>query len=287
MESTKSIILVILIIIGVLVLYFAYRRNFKRLTISAVNLTTGAPKTGKTLLNNELAPRDFKRRHRNWWILTYVFKRKGLEEPLYYTNSAFSFGNLEKILAGKRKPHRLDRCIVKLTTEHLERQYRFNYKSVISITESSLLADNQDVNNQYRNAELSLFNKLIGHETRGGVIYYDTQNTKDNHYAIKRVCSTYWFIQKSRNFWLFRVLWVREMVSEDLGENNFTDDVDTTTRKIIIFRWVYKHYDCYYFSHLTDDLEVKNDKPKWYDGILDSFNPIYRKIAKKGNRKKC
>lgn len=285
MESAKVIIILILFIIGLLILYWVYRKNFKRLTLSAVNLTTGAPKTGKTLLNVWKAPADFKSRHRKWWFKTYILRKKGIEEPLFYINQAFSFGNLNKVLAGKRKPHRLDRCIVKLSTEHLERKYRFNYKSVIYATESSLMSDNQDVNNQYRNAELSLFNKLIGHETRGGVLYYDTQNSKDNHYAIKRVANVRWFIQKTKNFYLFRILWVREMINEDEGENVTTDDIDKTTRKILIPFWIYRHYDCYYFSYLTDNLEVKNEVPRWYEGALDSFNPIYRKLSVKGVKK--
>ena len=53
---------------------------------------------------------------------------------------------------------------------------------------------------------LSLFNKLIAHETRGGAIYYDTQSILDSHYSIKRVASTYLFIQKNINFFLFHVI---------------------------------------------------------------------------------
>lgn len=283
--SNQTLFWIILAILGVIVLYIIYRKNFKRIITSAVCLVTGAPKTGKSLLCVCLSMKEFKRVHRKWRFV-HKFFNKDLEEPLYYTNVAVSFGNLKKKISNKGnskfKPHKLDRCIVKISQEHLERDFRFNYKSIIYISESSLLADNQDVRNQNRNAQLSLFNKLIAHETRGGKIYYDTQNALDNHYSIKRVCSNFWFIQKSLNLFLFRVLYVREMINEDLGSNNFVDDIDTTTRKVLIWRWWYRKYDRYYYSFLTDKLDKRNETSKWYEGGLDSFNPLYRKLSMKG-----
>lgn len=277
-----------IIIIGFLliVLFILYRKNFKRLITSAVCLVTGAPKTGKTLCCVNLSAKDFKSRHRVWWFKTHILLKKDIEEPLFYTNTAFSFGNLKRILKGKKKPHRLDRCVVKIDLDHLERNVRFNYGSVIFIDEASLMTDNQDIREQVRNAELSLFNKLIAHETRGGKLYYDTQNIQDLHYACKRVCSNFFFIQKSLNFFLFRVLYIREMISEDLGENNFIDDIDTSTRKVLIFRWWYKKYDRYYWSYLTDKLTVKNNNQRWYKGTVNSFNPLYRKLSMKFRSKK-
>lgn len=272
------------LILGVvlfIILYIVYKKNFKRLVTNAVALVTGAPKTGKTLVCLYLSQKEFKKRHRKWWFATKILRIKNLEEPMYYTNTAVSFGNLKRKLKGK-KPHRLDRCIVKIKLEHLMREFRFNYKSVIFISESSLLADNQDIRNQQRNAELSMFNKLIAHETRGGCMFYDTQNSLDNHYAIKRICSTFFFISKSLNLFFFRVLYVRELVAEDIGSNNFIDDVDETTRKVLIFRWWYKKYDRYYYSYLTDKLDTANELPSWYKDGLDSFNPLYRQLSKKG-----
>lgn len=278
----RTLLIVVLFLVLVLILYTLYRKNFKRMVVGSVCLLTGKPKTGKTLCCACLSGKDFKRRHRVWWFKKKILLNRDLEEPLFYTNAAYSFGNLKRELSGKKKPHRLNRCIKKLDLGHLERNYRFNYGSVIFIDESSLLSDNQDVRNQVRNVELSLFNKLIAHETRGGALYYDTQNIQDMHYACKRCCSNFFFIQKSINFWLFRILYVREMISEDLGgQNNFNDDVDLTTRKVLIFRWWYKKYDRYYFSFLTDKLKAKNVEGKWYKGEIESFNPLYRKLSLK------
>lgn len=142
------------------------------------------------------------------------------------------------------------------------------------------MADNMDYNNQERNVELSLYNKLIAHETRGGALYYDTQNALDNHYSIKRVASSFYFIQKNRNFLLFHVLWVREMISQDLGSNDFNDDIDTTTRKVLIPFWYHHKYDRYEFSYLTDDLPLDDEKPVFQSGIT-SFNPLYNKLGDK------
>ena len=233
----KTILFIIVISIVVLILYFVYRRNFKILKVPSVCLITGGVKTGKTSLSVSLSTTDYKKRHRKWWLLTHLF-RKDIEEPLFYTNSMISFGSLKR-----KKPHRLDKNIRYISLEHLNRDIRFNYKSVIYIQESSLMADNMDFNNKERNIDLSLFNKLIAHETRGGALYYDTQSVLDNHYSMKRVCSTYYFIQKNINFFLFRVLYIREMINTENGVNNFVDDVDTTTRKYLIPFWHLKRFD--------------------------------------------
>lgn len=272
----RTVVTILLILILALILYFIYRKNFKNIKVPSVCLITGGVKTGKSLLSVKLAIKDYRKRHRKWWFITHILKKEK-EEPLFYTNTAISFKSLKA-----KKPHKLDKNIVQLELDHLMRIKRFNYCSVIYVNESSLMADNQDFNNQKRNAELSMFNKLIGHETKGGVLYYDTQSPLDNHYSIKRVMSTYFFIQKSLNLFLFRVLYVREMVNSDLGENNFNEDTDFTTRKVIVFRWWYKRYDRYYFSYLTDMLGKESILPCWYQGGLVSFNPLYRELSLKG-----
>lgn len=277
----ETLIYIGLAVFGVLMLWFIYHRNFKRIVTPCVALICGAVKVGKSLLAVWLSMKKYRSVHRKWWIVTHIF-RKDIEEPLYYTNTAVSFGSLKK-----KKRHRLDKNIRQIELEHLLRMKRFAYKSVCYINESSLMADNQDFNNQKRNAQLSMFNKLFGHETKGGQLYYDTQSPFDNHYSIKRVVSNYLFVQKSRNFFFFRVMYVREMINEDIGQNNFNEDVDFTTRKVLIWRWWYKKYDRYYFSYLTDRLSKRTKKPKWYKGGLVSFNPLYRVLSlrKKGDIK--
>ena len=277
----RNLIIIILVIIAIIILYIVYRKNFKILKVPSVCLITGGVKTGKSLLSVNLSTKDYKRRHRKWWILTHIFRRD-IEEPLYYTNVTISFRNI-KYKQGKKmllKPHHLDKNIVLIKLEHLLREYRFNYKSVIYIQESSLMSDNMDWNNKSRNVDLSLFNKLIAHETRGGAIYYDTQSPLDNHYSIKRVSSTYFFIQKNLNLLLFHVLWVRELVNDENGVNAFNDDVETTMRKVLIPFWYHHRYDRYEFSYLTDELEKDNEGAEYHSGIK-SFNPLYMQKADK------
>lgn len=270
----KTLLWIIIILILAIVLYVVYRKNFKILKVPAVCEITGGVKTGKSLLSVKLSQKDFRKRHRIWYFKTH-FLGKTIEEPLYYTNTTSSFKSIKA-----KRPHKLDRCIVNIQKSHIIRETRFNYGSVIYINEASLLADNQDYKNDIRNVEYSLFNKLIGHETKGGALYYDTQSPMDCHYSIKRVASTYFFIFKSLNLFLFRVLYVREMVNTENGVNNFNDDVDLTQRKVLVWRWWYKHYDRYEFSYLTDDLPLNNEPGKFKTGLL-SFNPLYERLADK------
>ena len=274
-------ILFLLIFGLVFFLYWRFRKNFKVLITNCVCLITGAPKTGKDLLQNDVAPAKFKKFHRRWSFKRFIFKifRKKFdeEEPMFYVNYEFSFRNYRK--ARTRKVHKLDRCICQITKEHLLREVRFNYKSVISLTECSLVNDNmlsvRTIKDGDVNIPLSLFYKLIGHETKGGMLYFNTQALQDLHYAPKRVCSNFFFIQKNVNFLgLFHVLYVREMISQDLGSNNFIDDIDTTTRKYIVPFWVHRRYNRYEFSKFTDDLPVKNNPYDKESGLV-SFNEEY------------
>ena len=216
----NTLITILLLLILVLIVWFILRKNFKNLKVPSVCLITGGVKTGKSMLSVYLSIKDYKKRHRKWWFAT-KFLHKDLEEPLYYTNCFITFGNAKR---EKRtnKVHKLNKNIRFITLDHLNRNVRFNYKSVIYIMECSLMADNMDYNNKERNVDLSLYNKLIAHETRGGAVYYDTQSVLDSHYSIKRVCSTYIFIMKNVNFLLFHVLYLREIINTILGINHFT-----------------------------------------------------------------
>ena len=267
-------IYILLIIILVLILYFVFRKNFKILKVPSVCLITGGVKTGKSLLSVVLATKDYIKRHRKWYIQSKLM-RKDVEEPLFYTNCYIRFGLLH---------NNLNKNIRYISLDHLNRDIRFNYKSVIYIQECSLMADNMDFNNKVRNVDLSLFNKLIAHETRGGALYYDTQSVLDSHYSIKRVCSTYLFIQKNINFLLFHILYVREMINTENGINNFEDDVDCTTRKVLVPFWYHHRYDRYEFSYLTDELKTKNKPVPRHNGLV-SFNDLYIERSDKRTRK--
>lgn len=265
----------ILIAVLIIVVYFFYRQHFKVLKVPSVCMITGGVKCGKSLLSVYLSIKDFKRRHRKWWFFRHILRDKKKEEPLYYTNVEISFGSIKR-----KKPHRLDRCIRFCTLESLMRMERYNYKSVIYIQEASLMSDNMDFNNKVRNVELSLYAKLIAHETRGGALYLDTQSILDVHYAFKRVSSTYYFIYRHLNCILFHICWIREMINTENGVNTFNDDVELTTRMVLIPFWYHWKYNRYEFSYLTDDLKVSDTKNVKHNGVV-SFNPLYMEHADK------
>lgn len=290
-----------LILLAVVVVWLIYNHNFKNIVTNCVCLLTGAPKTGKDLLQNDLAVLKYKRVHIVWWWLTKVFHQKR-EEPLFYCNYDFSFGCREVYFNSKNKiwrffhgrtwkPHRLDKNIRKMTLKCLLREERFAFKSVCSITEATLVADNmlsvgKGEELQKLNTELTCFFKLFGHETHGGFIYLNTQNLQDVHYAVKRVCSSFFYIQKRKRFLWWDILYLREMVNSDMGAmNNFASDVDKTMLKYLVWRKrVYKRYDCYEFSKFTDHLPVADSVYNQNDG-LTSFNKRYVEIADKRQRK--
>lgn len=277
MQFNKYLIGALILLVLLIVLYVLYRKNFKHLTTNAIALFTGAPKTVKDGLCCKESHIDYKHRHRIWRIRTFfqkLFKKELDEEPLFYTNAVTSFKSLKA-----KKPHKLDKNIRAITQDLLLRRKRFAYKSVMWITEASLFADNMFFNDQDKNVQLALFCKLFGHETKGGSCYLSTQNTQDLHYAFKRVCCNFFFNQKKINFLnLFCVVYTREMISNDLGANNFTDDLDTTTRKVLVPFWVFKRYNPYQFSVLTDDLD-KEETLQDFSRMVVSFNERYNEFA--------
>lgn len=97
------------------------------------------------------------------------------EEPLFYTNIS---------VAGVR--------FVPVTLDILYRRVRVARKSVMFLSETSLIADSMTVKDALLNEEINVFFKLYGHESHGGKCIIETQNVLDNHYAIKR-CLTFYY----------------------------------------------------------------------------------------------
>ena len=270
----KEFVLFIIIFFLIFFIYIRVRKNFKFINAPSICLITGGIKTGKSMLCCNMSHKDYFRLHRKWWIRKHILLKEE-EEPLFYTNVYNNFGFWHK---------KLNKNIKIIDTQHLLREIRFNYKSVVFIDEVSLLADNMDFNDKERNVDLSLYHKLFAHSTKGGRCYLSTQSIMDSHYSIKRVSSTFFFIQKQTNWLLFHILYVRELVNTEIGVNDFDDDVDTTTRKVIIPFWWHSHYDRYYFSYLTDKLPKKNENNRLF-GKLVSFNPLYIERADKRPKK--
>lgn len=249
-------------------MYFRLRKVPK---LGCLALITGGVKTGKSTLAIYLAIRQNKRQRFKWKL--YMLLQKVLtflpvrEEPLLYSNVPLAGVNY-----------------VPLTVELLLREKRFNYRSTIYVQEASLVEDSQMFKDMDINERLLYFNKLIGHETRGGGIIYDTQAIQDCHYAIKRSISSYIWIHHNVKIPFFIMVYVREMFySEDNSSVNvFNEDVEKTLLRIIVPKSVWKKFDAYCYSKLTDDLEREYETvyiPKRKFGMsLENKRAINRRL---------
>ena len=233
------------IIILILVLYFWLRHVFKVPRCGNMVLVTGGIKTGKSTLSVRMAYRKFrsqvlKTRFYNFLCKTIFRKKTPRPLPLLYSNIPLNV------------PY------VPLTVAHIERKARFVYGSVVYICESSLLVDSQYFKDELTNERLLLFVKLFAHETKGGYCFYDTQSISDNHYAIKRCLSSYFYIHHTKKIPFFLLMYVREMkFSEDNSAVNVIEsDIEDDLKIVIVPKKTWKLFDCYCYSVLTDDLPV-------------------------------
>lgn len=261
----------ILIIVGVaLVALFLLYRLFKIPKLGCLAMVTGGVKCGKSMMSVWFAVRNYKAQYRRWKVRCFfiravnaMFRKefKQPEEPLLYSNVK---------LAGVK--------YTLLTVDMILRKVRPAYKSVVYIQEASLLADSMYFKNMTDNERLLLFNKLYGHETHGGYLIYDTQTISDNHYAVRRCLSTYFWIHHLTKVPFFCVLYVREMFfSEDNSAvNSVEDDVEIGLRRVLIPKFVWKMYDAYCYSAFTDDLPVLRD---------DVFEPRPKRLGSRADLK--
>ena len=260
-----------IILIAAIVVIFLIAKILKIPKFGNMTLVTGGVKTGKSTMSVWLAVRQYWRQLRKYYILNYVIfpafhwmpfkvckRMKKREKPLFYSNIPIAVKNF-----------------VPLTHSLIERTERFRYGSVIYVCESSLVADSQAIKNPLVNEEMLLLNKLIAHETKGGYIFYDTQSIMDNHYAVKRCLSSYFYIHPMRKIPFFCLAWVRELkFSEDNSAvNTFETDVEDTLMLVIIPKKVWKLFDCYCYSALTDHLPV-----------VDQTVPVFKYGDKKARR---
>lgn len=235
MYTMVGIILVLLII---LFIFYKISKKVKNLRLDNVVLINGGIKSGKTTLAVALAIRSYRNAYIIWFI-KHLFNKK-IEKPLLYSNIPL-------------------KCkYVPLTKELIERKKRFNYKSVVLLSESSLVIDSMFFKDGLVNEEVSLFVKLFGHSTRGGKLFIETQALSDNHYAIKRGISRYvWIHSLVKVFPFILVYRVRELAYSDNGDsvtNVFNDDTDDTIKLLFVSKSVWKKFDCYCYSYLTDNL---------------------------------
>lgn len=245
MEFFKILIYFILICVALFFIH-KFTNRFKFPKIGSLTLVTGGVKCGKSTFAVGLAIKDHKRQVRRVKIANFLrklFNKKPFELPLLYSNVP------------------LNCPYVPLTTDLLERKTRFAYKSTIYVQEASLVADSMLIKDMDLNERLLHFNKLIGHETCGGALIYDTQCIGDLHFSIKRSTSNYFYIHHLTK-WIpfFLIAYVQECRYSDDGTVIVAqnDDVEVKLKRVIISKRVWKKFDSYCYSYMTDNLPIEN-----------------------------
>lgn len=264
---------ILIIAIVALILYFVLRKNFKVPTFGSLCVTTGGLKAGKSTFSLHLAKRTYKRnlrvvRFRNWCrkVLNKLFKKEYEleEEPLFYSTIPVAF------------PH------VRITLDLIMRKKRFAYKSVVWIDEATLLADSQLYKDIELNSKLLQWCKMFGHMTKGGCCFFTSHCVSELHISMRRVASEYFYVHSTYK-WLpfFLVATVREERYSEDGTvvNNYDSDITDSLKRVLIPKKVWKDFDCYCYSIMTDDLPVektivKSDYLKC-DRVV-SFSPYHR-----------
>ncbi|MBO4940314.1 MAG: hypothetical protein J6D30_04770 [Clostridia bacterium] len=240
-------------------LYWFVLRKFKCPKVGAMACVTGGVKSGKSTFSFYLAHRQYKRnlfgvKVRNWF--RRLLKKDFQEEiPLFYSTIPLQ---CEHVL---------------LTEDLLLREKRFAYKSVIWVDEASLIADSTYCKVADINDRLLLFNKLIAHETRGGMLVYNTQSIADLHFSVKRCLSETFYVHSTFK-WIpfFLIVTIREeRYSEDgFTLNTYNEDVEESLKRVIVPKSVWKKFDCYCYSVHTDNKEVDTGVKKSKD--LKAYN---------------
>lgn len=242
MDITLIFILAVLAI-----LLFLYFKFFKVPNFGAVTLITGGVKCGKSAFTVRCAVSALRRARFRYYIRLFfakLLRRQLPEKPMLYSNIPL---------------YKMHYC--QLTTEHLLREKRFNYGSIVLLDEASLVADSMLIKDGKLNVQLLKFFKLFGHETKGGQIFINSHCISDLHYSMKRCTSSYYYINGLRKFPFISAFSVREERYSDDGTvvNQYQEDISKSMLNILMFNKTYKMYDAYCYSVLTDCLKLNND----------------------------
>lgn len=259
--------MVILIILVVLIALFIIFSPFLLVPqFGSLCVVTGGLKAGKSTFSLHLAYKTWKR---NKFIVALkniprrIFKKKLLEKPLFYSTIPVSF------------PH------VRITKELILRQHRFAYKSVVWIDETTLLADSSLYKDTVQNAQLLEFCKLFGHETRGGTMFFTSHCIEELHHSMRRVSNQYYYVHRTIKWIPFLcVCAVREERYSEDGHvtNTYDETVSEKLRWVIIPKSIWKKFDCYCYSIMTDNLYMDGNQTKakfLKCGNIVSFNPLH------------
>jgi len=236
--------MIYVLIILFIILLFIVLKHFKTLKCSNLSLITGAIKSGKSTIGCSLALKQYKKALFNWRVTCFIRKLFGKElpeKPLLYSNIP---------LGVPFSP---------ITPEILQRKTRPRFKSVCFIDEAVLIASNDAYKDMTLNERLEFFNKLFGHETHGGYLFYNTQAIGDVSIEVRRCASQVFYVHRIVKWLPFIIIaYVREMIYNEDGlvVNNVDEDVEESLKKVIISKKVFKLFDRYAFSYFTDDLPV-------------------------------
>lgn len=267
----------VIIIVSCLLLWLFFRL-FKLPKFGSLNMICGGVKTGKTQLACYAAFRAYRRAIVGWWLYNHIFRfipciifhkpNPKAEQPLFYSNIPVRH-----------------RYYVPLTEDLLLRRKRFAYKSIVLISEAALVADSQNFRNDDVNENLLLFAKLCAHETKGGAVFIETQNIADVHYNIKRSCSNFIYIHHQIKLPFFCVLYCREMMytGEQEVVNTIGEDIEQSLLRVIVPKYIWRKYDRYCYSVLTDGLSVvgdPTDNRRAFDLKAHNVLRIERKVKK-------
>lgn len=238
------------IIIGIIIfiIYLIIKKRTKKPKYDALITIDGSVKTGKTTMGVYIALKEIKRRQKQWKVKAFfqkLFRKEIDEKPLLYSNIPIAYKH----------------GYVPVTKEILLRQERVNYKSVVFISEASLVSDSQDYKDSLRNEQQTLFYKLFGHETKGGLCIIDTQQIGDLHYSVKRAIGQYFYIHHNTKLPFFIVLKVQENRYSEDGTTIVVEQKDTeeNLKSIIIPKSVWKKFDAFTYSKLTDNLNTNTN----------------------------
>lgn len=244
---------IILIVLAIITIFLIYKS--KSITNATVVFISGSLKTGKTQLTLWQAYKDYQRRYTKWWF-KYVFGRGNkLDKPILYSNVQLNMPNHVKV------------CW--LSENHILRKSRLAPNCTTFIDEAALVARSSDWTDKEVSDVLTDFIKLYAHETWGGAIYIDTQAIADLHHSFKRCISNYYYIHHQNKFLpKYCIMHLKEMMADpsnadqslDRVSNGTNADITTTLRWCLCPKKVWKWYDRFTYSILTDDLPIEADR---------------------------
>lgn len=240
----------IIIGIGFLFLIIWLMWHCRSISQDTILLITGGVGMGKTSTGLSECLKSFKKKKFRYNFKTKILRKKNVEKPYIYCNMPLY--NVEY------KP---------FTLEHLLREKRFEYDSVIFLNEISLIADSmlaynigKDKAREYVNKQLQLFCKLIRHETlgKGITMILDTQNPNDMAMGGDRCLSSCTQITKCIK-WIpfFRVIKCRVMtinVQNVQNNVNESEDISNVDFWRLVPKSIFKKYNSYCYEFLSRDL---------------------------------